>query len=51
MCESQLTKWLYEVFCVFSEIESDHPLADPAVKARELFCSEATDTYPVTALR
>ncbi|XP_052821101.1 arginine-glutamic acid dipeptide repeats protein-like isoform X2 [Mya arenaria] len=33
------------------KIESDHPLLNPAVKARELFCSEATDTYPVTALR
>ncbi|XP_052284334.1 arginine-glutamic acid dipeptide repeats protein-like isoform X2 [Dreissena polymorpha] len=33
------------------KIESDHPLAKPSVKARELFCSEATDTYPVTALR
>ncbi|KAL4221663.1 hypothetical protein ACF0H5_019920 [Mactra antiquata] len=33
------------------EIENDHPLANPSVRSRELFCSEATDTYPVTALR
>ncbi|XP_045161387.2 arginine-glutamic acid dipeptide repeats protein-like isoform X3 [Mercenaria mercenaria] len=57
-------KWYYRVTevpdCVYQhlvqdrytqKIESDHPLANPAVRSRELFCSEATDTYPVTALR
>ena len=41
----------FDIYLYVSDVEVDHPLVNPQVKSRELFCSEAIDTYPVTALR
>lgn len=41
------------MFCVLTETNEsvDQLLNDPEVQARELFISDAADTYPVKALR
>ena len=36
---------------LFADGENEVKLKEPEVRSRELFHSEATDTYPVTALR
>ena len=37
--------------CVFSDSGGELIIRDPVIKARELFISDVSDTYPVSTLR
>lgn len=41
----------YLILCVCFTGSGESVIKDPAIKSRELFTSDASDTVPITALR